>query len=190
MWKYDKNAFNSISPDLLCHRAGPSTLVRGRPHTTSQIDDLTITKMIFNWIVCVSNIKPAVLWAGFVVWPWPILVSFVICTQEKNITVKLDQLILCAKRESVSFHLICFQIMLWIKFCECHSEELNEVNALSIALKVLLDGERCLLAKVLHWWIEALNHCKIDLTHFSETIEWFCKKSKSSESNVWADEAC
>ena len=42
MWKYDKNAFNSISPDLLCHRADPSTLVRGRPHTTSQIDDLTI----------------------------------------------------------------------------------------------------------------------------------------------------
>ena len=116
-----------------------------------------IAKMIFNWIVCVSNIKPAVLWAGFVVWPWPILVSFVICTQEKNITVKLDQLILCAKRESVSFHLICFQIMFWIKFCECHSEELNEVNALSIALKVLLDGERCLLAKVLDGWIETLN---------------------------------
>ena len=41
--KYDKNAFNSISPDLLCHRADPSTLVRGRPHTASLIDDLTIT---------------------------------------------------------------------------------------------------------------------------------------------------
>ena len=39
--KYDKNAFNSISPDLLCHRADPSTLVRGRPHTASLIDDLT-----------------------------------------------------------------------------------------------------------------------------------------------------
>ena len=45
--KYDKNAFSSISPDLLCHRADPSTLVRGRPHTASLIDDLTDSEEIF-----------------------------------------------------------------------------------------------------------------------------------------------
>ena len=69
----------------------------------------------------------------------------------------------------------------------CQDFEVNvQATAVSVACEFLriYTGERCLLAKVLHWWIEALNHCKIDLTHFSETIEWFCKKSKSSESNV------
>ena len=48
--KYDKNAFNSISPDLPCHRADPSTLVRGRPHTASLIDDLT-GMIEIEWII-------------------------------------------------------------------------------------------------------------------------------------------